>query len=189
MSTYRKLNDLNLIDLLREGDRVAYTQIYDRYERLLFIHAYSRLQKKEESRDIVQDIFIVLWNNREKLEVTRSLRAYLFTAVRNRIFNLIAKEKLESEYLSSLENYITNCNDDTDYNIRYTQLMGIIDREIALLPRKMREVFELSRYEELSHREIADILAISEQTVKKQVQNALKILKNKLGSIFPLIFL
>ncbi|UKT65018.1 RNA polymerase sigma factor [Pedobacter mucosus] len=189
MSTYRELTDVSLLDLLRKGDRLAYTQVYDRYERLLFMHAYSRLQKKEESRDIVQDIFIVLWNNREKLEITGSFRAYLFTAVRNRIFTLIAKEKLQSEYLSSLENYIKSWNDDTDHNIRYAQLTDIIDQEIARLPNKMREVFELSRHEEMSHREIAEKLEISEQTVKKQVQNALKILKNRLGSAFPLLFL
>lgn len=189
MVAYSELTDFNLLDLLKKGDRLAYTQIYDRYERLLFMHAYSRIGKTEEARDVVQDVFIALWNTRERLEVATSFRAYLFTSVRNRIFTLLAKEKLQSDYLSSLQDYISNWNEGADYNLRYAQLMKIIDQEIAQLPKKMREVFELSRYEELSHKEIAEKLSLSEQTVKKQVHNALKILKTKLGSAFPIIFL
>jgi RNA polymerase sigma-70 factor (family 1) len=181
--------DHELLSLLKSGDRAAYSQIYDRYERLLFVHAYKRLRNREEARDIVQDLFIVLWTKREEINFKNSLRAYLYTAIRNRIFDLIARQKLESTYIVSLQQFIDLGHFTTDHQARYNQLMTLIEKEIASLPSKMREVFELSRNEQLSHREIAEKLNIAEQTVKKQVQNALRILKVKLGPLFTVLFL
>src|ERR1700744_5893920 len=97
------MTEQHLVTLLKQGDTAAYTQIYDRYERLLYVHAYKRIQNREEARDIVQDLFIVLWAKREELNFTSSLRAYLYTSVRNRIFDLIARQKLQSSYISSLQ--------------------------------------------------------------------------------------
>jgi RNA polymerase sigma-70 factor (family 1) len=180
--------DLELSDLLKSGDHAAYNEIYNRYERLLYIHAYKRLRDREEARDIIQDLFTVLWTKRSEIQFTGSLRAYLFTAVRNRIFDLAARQQLQSEYIISLQHYIDQGHYTTDHQARHNQLLAIIDHEIAQLPPKMRAVFELSRNEQLSHREIAEQLDISEQTVKKQVQNALKVLRLKLGPLFTILF-
>jgi RNA polymerase sigma-70 factor (family 1) len=187
VANYKLYTDQELVSLLKKGDTAAYTQIYDRYERLLFIHAYKRLQNREEARDIIQDLFIVLWTKREDVNLISSLRAYLYTATRNRIFDLIARQKLQSNYVLSLQKFIDAGDYTTDHRIRINQLNAIIEKEIAQLPAKMREVFELSRNEQLSHREIAERLDISEQTVKKQVQNALKVLKVKLGPLFTML--
>lgn len=187
MDAYTTFSDQQLVALLKEGNPVAYTTIYDRYERLLFIHAYKRLQNKEEARDIIHDLFIVLWTKRKDLNFGTSLRAYLYTSIRNRIFDLIARQKLESAYVLSLQKFIDFGHYTTDHRTRINQLNALIEKEIALLPTKMREVFELSRNEQLSHREIAERLDISEQTVKKQVQNALKVLKVKLGPLYTLL--
>jgi RNA polymerase sigma-70 factor (family 1) len=188
MADYRSYTDHELADLLKSGDQAAYEEIYNRYERLLFVHAYKRLHNKEDARDIIQDLFIALWTRRGDFILTSSLRAYLFTSVRNRIFDLIARRQLQSDYVISLQEYINIGHYTADYRARHNQLLAIIEKEIAQLPPKMREVFELSRNEQLSHREIAGQLDISEQTVKKQVQNALKILKVKLGPLFSILF-
>ncbi|PWK77047.1 RNA polymerase sigma-70 factor (ECF subfamily) [Mucilaginibacter oryzae] len=186
MATYELLPDHELLLLLKNDDRQAYTVIYDRYKRLLFVHAYKRLTDTDTAKDVVQEIFTQLWAKRVSVVLETSLRAYLYTAVRNQIFNLIAKKQVEAKYLDSLQDFLDQSTEFADHKTRYAQLMALIESEIEQLPTKMQEVFRLSRNEQLTHKEISQKLNISEKTVKKQVQNALKILKGKLG---PLLFM
>jgi len=104
----------------------------------------------------------------------------LYSAVRNRIFNIIWHKKFENRYVASLQRIIDAGVMMTDEVVREKELAALIEREIEQLPEKMREVFRLSRKEHLSYKEIAEELKIGESTVKKQVSNALKILRLKL---------
>lgn len=182
------LTDPELVSLLKEGDKEAYAEIYNRFKGVLYIHAFRLLQDKEEAKDVVHEIFSRLWTKREQLNFTIGLSAYLYASVRNLIFDQIARKKVESEYLSSLQAFIKEDDYITDHLIREKELVAMIDREIAELPAKMREVFELSRKANLTHRQIAEQLDISEKTVKKQVNNALKTLRVKLGTYTFLAF-
>ncbi|MNL40911.1 RNA polymerase sigma factor [compost metagenome] len=139
------------------------------------------MRNREETRDVIHELFLALWEKRENLSFEPGLLSYLSAATRNRIFNLLSHKRVESEYLTSLHNFMDQGSCLTDHLVREKQLMEIIEHEIANMPDKMREVFELSRKENLSHREIAEQLNISEQTVRKHVQHALKILRLKLG--------
>lgn len=188
MSTYSNLSDYDLTTLLKEGDRMAFTEIYDRYFWMLHAHAYKWMRNREETRDIVHELFLALWEKRETLSFEPGLLSYLSAAVRNRIFNLLSHKRIESQYLSSLEHLSTEGTCITDHLIREKQLTSLIENEIAGMPGKMREVFELSRKENLSHKAIALQLNISELTVRKHVQHALKLLRFKLG-IFLIISL
>lgn len=189
MGAYGNLSDQELVSLLKEGNRLAFTQIYDRYKYLLYAHAFKRLRNEEEAEDIVHDLFATLWNKRETFELKTHLSGYLYTAVRNRIFKLLAHKDVESEYISSFHQASEQATNITDYLVRESQMTAMIEKEIAALPPKMREVFELSRKQNLSHKEISGQLGISEQTVSKQVTNALKILKTKLGLLVYLVFM
>jgi RNA polymerase sigma-70 factor (ECF subfamily) len=168
------------------GDRAAYTEIYKRYTGVLFAHAYHKLQDREEARDAVQELFAVLWSKRETISISSTLCGYLYSAVRNRVLNTILHKKIESGYISHLQKF-THQEAITDHLVREKELSLLIETEVAMLPSKMREIFELSRKSNLSHREIAHQLDISEKTVKNQVNNALKILRVKLGSLFSLV--
>lgn len=181
MSTYRSLSDYDLTTLLKEGDRMAFTEIYDRYFYVLHSHAYKWMRNREETRDIIHELFLSLWEKRETLSFEPSLPSYLSAAVRNRIFNLLSHKRIESQYLTSLDNLVTEGTCITDHLVREKQLTALIESEIAGMPGKMREVFELSRKENLSHKAIAIQLNISELTVRKHVQHALKLLRFKLG--------
>lgn len=183
MLNYETISDNELAVLLRSGDRGAFTEIYNRYKWLLHSHAYKWMQDREEAKDIVHELFVALWTKRESLSFPDNLSAYLYTAVRNRIFNVISHQKVASQYLNSLQVFIDEAQDTTDYLVREKQMSLLIEKEIAALPIKMREVFELSRKAQLSHKEIATHLALSEQTVRKHVQHALKILRSKLGLV------
>jgi RNA polymerase sigma-70 factor (ECF subfamily) len=190
MSATNKLSDDELVSLLNEGSQPAYTAIYNRYHAALYIHVFNKIRSREESRDIVHDLFSSLWLKRAELSLQTTLAAYLYTAARYRVFDLIARQQVRSKYIKSIIDFADHGHCITDHLIREKQLQELIDREIAALPEKMRQIFELSRKGNLSHRAIADLLGLSEKTVKKQVNNSLKILRSKLGvTLFTAFFL
>lgn len=189
MPTYSKLSDYELTTLLKDGDRIAFTEIYDRYFWQLHAHAYKWMRNREETKDIIHELFLALWEKRETLSFEPSLLSYLSAAVRNRIFNLLSHKRIESAYLTTLNTFSNEDNCITDHLVREKQLTELIENEIAGLPGKMREVFQLSRKENLSHKAIAGQLNISELTVRKHVQHALKILRFKIGIFLILSFL
>jgi RNA polymerase sigma-70 factor (family 1) len=183
------LSDTELVDLLQSGDQFAYTQIYDRYQGLLYIYACKITKDEIEAEDIVQEVFFYLWDKRNTIIFNTSLSAYLYSAVRYKFFNLLDHKKVRSNYIDSFKEFIENGSIEADYAIREKELTALIEKEISLLPPKMREIFELSRKAQLSHKEIAEKLNISEKTVKNQVNNALKQLRVKLGMFTFLVFL
>jgi RNA polymerase sigma-70 factor (family 1) len=189
VSDYKRFTDQQLIDLLKLDDQQAYTEIYDRYIFVLLDHTYNKTRNREEGKDIVHEVFARLWANREQLQITSNLAGFLYTSVRNIILNQITHKAVEGKYLDSILKFSEQPQTFTDHRIRENQLIAIIDKEIAELPPKMREVFELSRKQHLSHREIAARLDLSEQTVSKHVTNALRILRVKLGVFVYLIWM
>lgn len=188
MSTYDKFSDLELIVLLKASDEVAYAEIYRRFKDLLFLHAYRMLQDEDVAKDVVQEVFISIWDKREEINVS-ALDGYLYSSIRNRILNIISHQKVVDRYMSSLNDYLEQGIALTDEWIREKELIKMVEEEIAKLPPKMREVFELSRNQQLSHKQIGELLGISDQTVKKHVNNALKILRSKLHLAIFLYFL
>lgn len=183
------LTDQELTDLLLSGDEKAFNQIFKRYNALLYIHAFKKLDNREESKDVVQEVFATLWAKREHIIFKTNLAGYLYTAVRNKIFDFVSHQQVASKYIVSLEDFLDHGTVVTDHLIREKQITELIDQEINLLPPRMRAVFILSRKHYKSHKEIAAELNITEETVKDQVKKALKILRSKLGLIIYLTFL
>ncbi|WP_316822255.1 RNA polymerase sigma-70 factor [Pedobacter gandavensis] len=180
------LSDVELISLLKQGNAAAYTVVYNRYFEELYLHAYNRLRDKEEAQDLLHELFATIWNKRAELQIKSSLAAYLYTAVRNRVMDVIAHQQVETKYISSLQYFMSHGYCVTDHQVRERQLAALIEKGIKDLPPKMREIFELSRKHEMSHKEIAVQLNLSEQTVRTQVKNALKILRVRLGMMLVL---
>ncbi|MBB6502524.1 RNA polymerase sigma-70 factor [Pedobacter cryoconitis] len=189
MSTYNSLSDLDLNLLLRDGDENAFAEIYHRYFKVLFIHAFKRLKDEEEAMDVVQDLFEFVWSKREQLEITTKFSSYLYAAVRNRIFTLGLRSDRKIRYLDSLKEFIDKGEFLTDIKIREWELTALIEKEINALPPQMKKVFEMSRKEGKSHKDIASELGTSEHTVRTQIKNSLRILRSRLGIIVYLLFL
>lgn len=182
------LHDNELATLLKEGNHAAYTELYQRYFRLLFVHAYKRLKDQEQAKDIVQEFFVSLWDKRDTVVLRSSLAGYFFTAVNNRIVDHFLHQEVQGKYIASFAGFLNTEQVKTDYLVREKQLAELIDKEIDQLPIKMREVFQMSRKANLSHKEIAEKLSISEKTVDRQVSNALFRLKTKFGIFAFLLF-
>lgn len=187
MADYSAFSDSDLADLLKSGDRKAFAEIYNRYKFILHHHAWNKIRNKEEAQDTIQEVFSMIWSKRETINIGSNLSGYLYSCVRNHLLNMIVRKDVQNKYITSIRNFSEAGPVITDHRVRENMLKEVIDKEIADLPPRMREVFELSRKQHLSHKEIAEIMGTSEQTVKKQMTNALKVLRTKLG--LPLFIL
>lgn len=189
MADYSTYTDEALLPIMQVGNQAAYAEIYNRFQGPLYIFAYSRLKDREEAKDIVHELFLKLWTEREHLKITGRLSVYLYTAARNRIINVITHQQVATRYIDSFLSYIEQVDyKSADHLARHNELQAFIQKEIDNLHPRMREVFELSRNSSLSRKEIAEKLGISEQTVKSHMHAALKLLKVRLGNLFYLVF-
>lgn len=188
MTTFPIADEKALIYDLQAGKKQAFEIIYHRYKGILYVHATRLLKDQEASRDIVQEIFLNLWKNRNTISINENLSAYLFQAVRNGIINYHLKNNRTSLFVNNFSSFITNHQNDTDHLLRTKMMNELIEKELQRLPERMRTVFNLSRKDGLSHKEIAAQLQISEQSVRSHVKNSLRILRLRFGTSCFLLF-
>jgi RNA polymerase sigma-70 factor (ECF subfamily) len=189
MAVYSKHSDYELTSLLKEGDDAAFTEIYHRYKGVLYIHALKLLKDQDEAQDVIHELYTALWNKASDFNLDIPLKAYLYRGVKNRIFDIFAHQKVRSSYVAKFAEVIEEGAWITDEKLREKELVAAIEAGLDLLPAKMREVFELSRFANLSHKEIGKELNISDKTVKTQVHNALHILRLKINSFLAILLL
>ena len=186
-SPYQSYPDTALVSLLKLGDHDAFTEIYERHVAALYRHAYKVLQDADICNDLVQEVFLTMWEKREALQVSGALAAYLHRAVRNRALDVISHGQVADKYIDSIREFANRGLWTVDEALREKELLAIIEAEKAKLPPRMRQIYELNREHDLSYREIGEQLAISEKTVKKQVHNALRVIRLKLSSLLSLL--
>lgn len=184
MADYKNFSDTALVDLLKQGDNVAFIEIFDRYYILLFSFACRRLNDKEIAKDLVHDAFAAIWEKCQTVNIPGELAAFLFTVIKNRILDHFKHNKISKKYADDFERHIQDTQNVTDHLVRHNELMALIDKEIAALPEKMRLVFELSRHTTMNRKEISEHLGLPENTVKTNMHRALKILRRKLSFLF-----
>lgn len=129
----------------------------------------------------------MLWTKRSEVAAAKTLSAYLYTSVRNRILNHITHQKVVDKYLDSMRTFMETGGYTADELLREKELAAVIEREIAAMPPKMREIFLMSRNEQLSHKSIGELLNISDKTVKQQVYKAVKQLRGRLENFLKVI--
>jgi len=186
------LTDQELVQLLQQGDKKAFDALYGRYWRKLYLLAYQKLRSRELAEELVQDLFISLWTKRESLRITSSVGAYLGMAVRYMVIKLFQKERVHHQYeqTAALAPAYGNTTED---EVFFHDLQEVIEQEINKLPEKCREVFQLSRHDNLSGKEISLKLHVSEKTVENHIGKALRLLrlnlKDFITSVVLLFFL
>jgi len=173
-------SDNDLIGLLKSGDQNAFTVLYNRYWRLIYAHVYKMIRDEDEAKDILQDIFSNLWLNSDRVPQQENLLSYLYVIARNKVLNVIRHQKCQDDYFNSLAKYASEISEETMQYLDERDLMAAIEKEIAALPPRMRQVFEMSRKEHLSYKEIGKLLGTSDETVKKQVSKSLKVIRYNL---------
>ncbi|GAB3932600.1 RNA polymerase sigma-70 factor [Larkinella terrae] len=166
-----------LIVRLQQGERQAFEQLYRTYWRRLFDSAYKRLQSREETEEIVQELFAQLWARRESLVITSSLESYLFTALRNQIFSHLRTQFVQRNHLNYVTNRPPEPSNPVEDQLYYEELAAAYRNSLEQLPEKYRTVYQLSRHQNLTYREISTLLNLPIDTVEKQMSKALQLLR------------
>lgn len=183
-------SDKELLQLIAESNSEAFALLYRRYWEELFVTAARALRDKDGAEDVVQDVFLSLWNRRYELTVEGSLAAYLHTSVRYKAIQYIEKNITRRDYLAILADVSVNfLSPNAVINLQLKELQQIINSTVIKMPPKMQQVYRLSRQQQLSHKEIAEQMNISVETVKKHIQHALQLIKSALKYSFVLIYL
>jgi len=189
MADYAKLSDTELMAFLKEDDNGAYMEIYERYNGLLYAYAFRKLQDRQESQDVVQEVFIGLWERRKGFVLKTYLAGFLYKSVLNKILDIWKHSKVIRQYAELQKLQIDVDSTETDYLIREKEIAAMIAKEIAAMPPRMREVYELKYREFKSTAEIAARLGISPHTVSNQLKNASAHLKKKLGILIFMLYI
>lgn len=167
-------------------DHAAFTEIYYRHWKSLYIYARSILQDSDEASDVVQDIFTTLWNRSPYLQISTGLKAYLLTATRHQALRMIHKNSRANEYAAELAQSFSEEAGGTDDNFNFRELCAILDHAVENMPATMQAVYRKSKHEELSHRSIAAELGITEQSSRTLLNRALNSLRTKLTTLLSL---
>jgi len=178
----KHLPDAELLDLVKGDNMEAFEELYNRHWKNLYAFAYKRVRSKEVAEEIVQDFLANLWAGRKTMMIKTSFEGYIYTAIRNLVFNYIAKETRRKAYSHFLELFKVDADNSTEEMITTRDLQENIEKGLDNLPEKCRSVFELSRHENKSNKEIAAELGISEKTVEGHLTKAIKRLRVTLNS-------
>jgi len=169
--------------LTAKAEQTAFRILYNRYWEQLYRKALSRLGNSTDAEDVVQEVFISLWRNRHSIEIKDTLSPYLFTALRYCIIKTIYRKGKKGQYVPLSPDELQCDENFSEELLEYKDLQQAVNREINDLPERMREIYRLSRYENLSAGEIAERLHISEQTVKNTISATLRKLRVKLSHL------
>ncbi len=175
--------DKELAVLIRSGDITAFDKIYKRYSNRLYVFVFGILKSQKDAEDIIQEVFIKVWDKRDKINEYLSFQSYLFTIAHNTTINIIRKKLKETELVSqikSLQNPAEKSSNETE--IEYKELKERLKNTINKLPQRQQQVYSLSRNEELSYKEIADKLDISVNTVENHMVKALKFVRENMSN-------
>ena len=177
--------DNELPQSIKLDDKRSLEKIYRQYWSKLYIYAFNVLREKEICEDIVQEIFVDLWTKRDEVQIS-DLNSYLYQAVKYQIFNYFRKSKYKKQLLMKFDQINELYKIDELYEKK--ELRFHIKDTISRLPKRRRIIFQMSRQEGLSNKEISKTLNISVQTVKNQISESLKFIRKSLKNIYLLFF-
>ena len=179
--------EIHLINAIQQGDKDSFNHLFNKYYPMLCAYS-ARFVCIEDAEEVVQDIMVWFWENREMHCIEKSLSAYLFKIVYNRTLNRIVKneamQRADTFFYSQMQELCTDCD---FYQIK--ELTQRIEEAIKSLPPSYLEAFKMHRFEHMSYKEIAEILKISHKTVDYRIQQALKILRKELKDYLPILII
>lgn len=177
------IDDDKLFARISQGDEEAFTIVYNKYHKLIYVLAYRYLMSVEMAEDVVQHVFTRLWEYRSELCVSISLKNYLFTMTKNHVLNLIRNENSALIKNYEIVQAIPVYEDDLIEKLEEKEMMSLFYQAVELLPPQKREICLMKIKEELSNQEIADKLKLSINAVKTHYSEALKLLRLHLGKM------
>ena len=186
-----ELENESIGTLLAQKDETAFEQVFKTHFKRLHAYAFTILRDEVEAEEMVQQVFFKLWERNENLTLTGSVSAYLYRAVHNESLNYLKHQKVRSNHQLHVAYSMKNEVEHPAKKVMAGELEKKIHTALNELPEQCRTIFQMSRFDELKYREIADRLGISVKTVENQMGKALKLLREKLVDflIFILLFI
>lgn len=179
--------DEELFARIEQGDEEAFTQIYNKYHKLLYVLSYRYLMNAEMAEDAVQHVFTRLWEFRSELRVGVSLKNFLFTMTKNHILNIIRNENNALAKNYEMAQAAPGIDDNLIENLEKKELMSLFYKALDKLPPQKRDICLMKVRDELTNQEIADKLKLSINTIKTHYSDALKLLRVSLGKMLIIV--
>ena len=181
-------DEQNLVESLRKGDETAYAHIFKLYWKSLYCQAHTKVRSHEVAEEIVQDLFLTLWEKRNVLVIT-NLSHYLRTALRNKCIDHIRTRVVKDKYWNYYKLFVPHQTDNTEETVSYNNLVEALENGMASLPEKTKGIFALSRMEGKSVADVAKSFKLSEKAVEYHLTKSLKVLKVYLKDFVFLLLL
>ncbi len=172
--------DIELIHELSNGNVFAFDTIYEKYAEKLYAFSWKYLKSKEEAEELVQSVFLKVWENRNKLKKGTSFKSFLFTIAYNEICNKFRKKKYLSEFVKETMSTESDVSAGTEEEIDYRFALEQIEQILARLPEKQRVIFIKSRFDGKSAKEIAEELGVTPGTVDNYISKAVKFIRSNM---------
>ena len=170
----------NQIVQLKKGDGKAFLELYHLYHKQVYYFSFCYLKSKEDAEELVQDVFVKIWEKRGELNEKLSFTNLLYTIAKNKILDIFRKRLHQEKYLKNLTYSADGSENTTDNDIAYSDLRNFSNKIIEQLPPRQKLIFEMSRHKGMSQKEIAEKLNISVKTVENQMGQALKFIRKAL---------
>ena len=182
------IDDTTLASSIRNDNLNAFGLLYHRYKEKIYFFTLRYLGDKSDAEEIIQMVFISLWEHRKTIDVSKSIKSYIYKITVNHIFNYLKKKAIQRKYVETELQKNEKSGNPTLDHIFYTELEKKIDQIILSLSPQQQRIFRLSRFDGLSHEEIATKLELSIRTVENQIYRVLKVLKKHLKEELFLLF-
>ena len=166
------------VEQIKASDEKAFNRLFGQLWEPLYNYAFSLLEDKALAKDMVQDVWMNFWERRQEIE-NNNIKAYLYKAVRFRVFKELRDSRLKESHLEALKTIYKEDSAEESVVPNPEETKELLDKKLAVLPDKCREVFKLSRLDGLKNKEIAEELGISESTVENHITRAFKLLKKR----------
>lgn len=175
-----KAKHSDLVKSIREGDKNAFEILFHKYYARLCVFSNSYVKSIDTSRDVVQDVYIKIWDNRENFVITQSLKAYLYQAVRNQSLNYLDKNSQKIRIEENLTRQREIDSEEHELELNTEELTEKIWKHVEHLPERRRTIFILYRKHGLSYKEIGEVMGITRKTVENQMGRSLQFIREQL---------
>ncbi|MDN5213400.1 RNA polymerase sigma-70 factor [Fulvivirgaceae bacterium BMA12] len=183
------LSDHQLFALIKKNNQLAFAAIYDKYWESLYSIAYRKTGSSQETEDLLHEVFMDLWKNRQNIEIRKSFAAYIATALKYKIFRLIDAQNVRKKHAGSVSFESRNMETTPENQLSFEELYDLIEESIEKLPQKCKSVFRLSRGDHQTVKEIATTLNISPHTAQNHINYALKKLRIDLQDYLTILII
>lgn len=182
METEPKDQEKQLVEQLREGSTDAYRQLFHSYGPKIHAFALSYLKNDADADELLQEVFLKLWEIRVTLDTSRNIKSFLFKICINLIYDFIRRKNIEKAYLDYSYQLGSHHSDNTWQEVIYNDMLNNLNQLVKNMPKQRQRIFRLSKEDGLSNDEIAQELKLSKRTIENQLYRAVAFLKEKLGT-------